>query len=549
MFLEALPSPDLNSDTSWGLSIGGLVGNNFGTIDQSSSSVNVYGSANTGGLVGTNDALIMKNDGIETLISGGLITDSISTGQVFGKYNIGGLVGTNNGKIRSSSSDSVTTGFTSDANPADSIGGLVGWNNSWYLHDTSDSYSKLVGVIANSLSTGLVNGEIINAGGLVGWNDGKIINSIATGNVLSSKSSGTYQPENIGGLVGLNTRWIDENGNLIFGIISNSVASGNSCGKVVIEGEGCYNFDNVGGLVGHNNGLIEKSLSLGSAAGQNNIGGLVGLNDAGGEICTSLSKGSVTGSANLGGLVGSNSYNNRDFDLNGAIDSFGKIDSSVAIGSVTSISGGLSGALVGNNFGERFSVFGCGLKCYETTWGRISNSNGTGIVTSEGHEYGVVGYQSSDEPYLEGLPYAGVNPTEIVGPNATGIELLNRELIIPAWGENEYINGGELFLLKLAGFGYYTDLTPKFESLRGKRFKDDAIIQNKDSQETTSNKKELATQKLIEFIKDGRSAPVVSDFKAIGVLGVNSMNLPILLKLLKNIDISNLEPRSYKRTT
>ena len=114
-------------------------------------------------------------------------------------------------------------------------------------------------------------------GGLVGYNNGIISQSFATGAILGAYS--------VGGLVGVNDN----------GIISQSYATGSVTGAY-----------NVGGLVGWNNGTISQSYATGAVSGIGNVGGLVGVNDNG-TISQSYATGAVTGGAySVGGLVGVN---------------------------------------------------------------------------------------------------------------------------------------------------------------------------------------------------------------------------------------------------
>jgi len=141
--------------------VSGLVGlNNFGFINNSHSSSTVIGSEHAGGLVGEN---------------GGIVVNSHYTGNISGEYAIGGLVGYNNDSIFNSYSAAVVKG---DRN----VGGLVGLNSSGVI---SNSYSKsavkgnsrtggLTGrmncsIIINSYSNGLVTGGKDQVNGMVGF--------------------------------------------------------------------------------------------------------------------------------------------------------------------------------------------------------------------------------------------------------------------------------------------------------------------------------------------------------------------------------------------
>jgi len=200
---------------------GGLVGYNYGTISNSYATGSVTGTSNYfGGLAGYNYGTIVSSYATGNVTGGsggglagnnsGTIVSSYATGNVTGRSG-GGLVGSNSGTI----SNSYATGNATGNGTGIPVGGLVGGNS---------------GTIVSSYATGSVTGN--NAtGGLVGNNSGTISNSYATGSV-----TGKYD----GGLVGL----------LNGGIISNSYATGSVTGK----------YDGGGGLVDwYNSGTISNS--------------------------------------------------------------------------------------------------------------------------------------------------------------------------------------------------------------------------------------------------------------------------------------------------
>lgn len=179
------------------------------------------------------------------------------------------------------------------------------------------------GIVRNVGSQGGTIGGYIYVGGLVGWNDGTVINSYATGSVV-----GTIMTSNlVGGLVGYNA----------WGTISNAYATGDVTGQ-----------NGVGGLVGLNQATISNVYATGNVIGDVDVGGLVAAND--GAISNAHASGDVTGSDTVGGLVGESG--------NGAISN------SYATGNVTSVAGRIGG-LVGFNWGTP-----------------ISNSYATGSVTT-----------------------------------------------------------------------------------------------------------------------------------------------------------------------
>ena len=202
--------------------VGGLVGQNYGTIERSHAMGKVVGKNLVGGLVGWN-------------IYDGMIESSYATGKVEGEeYSIGGLVGVNAGKIKTSYAIGQVNGDYG-------IGSLVGYT---------------YGTIEGSYAKGQVNGNDI-VGGLVGSNGlgGKIETSYTTGQV-----NGKYF---IGGLAGAN-----------IGMIKTSYATGQVNGN-----------DIAGGFVGLNEfGTIKKSYATGKVNGKELVGGFVGWNNEEGRI-------------------------------------------------------------------------------------------------------------------------------------------------------------------------------------------------------------------------------------------------------------------------
>ncbi len=139
------------------------------------------------------------------------------------------------------------------------------------------------GVIANVdlTHTGVTGYEAV--GGLVGSNEGTVVNCAAMGSVEGRNY--------VGGLMGINS-----------GEVHNSHSNGSA--------RNTMNF-RLGGLVGWNTGTVSNCSSLVSVTGYNLIGGLVGNNA--GTITNSFSAGSVTGIGqylegypSVGGLVGVN---------------------------------------------------------------------------------------------------------------------------------------------------------------------------------------------------------------------------------------------------
>jgi hypothetical protein len=230
---------NVNINAGTGYYVGGLVGQNGGTINNCYSSGSVLNTDwyYAGGLVGNNY---------------GTITNCYSTGTVRGTSLVGGVVGGSWGTITNSYSSGSVSGDHC-------VGGLVGNNHGF-------------GTITNGYSTGTVSGnEYI--GGLVGLNYEGTISSC----YCSAKVSGVRWY--VGGLVGENC----------YGTISDCYSTGSVTGQ-----------SSVGGLVGENGhldvfceegdcweeyypGWIYKCYSTGNVTGNYTItiGGLVGRHDAG----------------------------------------------------------------------------------------------------------------------------------------------------------------------------------------------------------------------------------------------------------------------------
>ena len=225
----------------------GAIGSSGVVRDVTLTGVDVTGKRSVGGLAGENR---------------GVVDDVRSTGEVSGEVQVGGLAGANLGTITRGRSSAAVTDRDP---PAPLPGGLV--------------------IIIGRLATG--------TGGLVGFNDGAIRSSYATGRVAGD--------DHVGGLVGDN-------------YYSASVAGSYATGRVT-------GSENVGGLVGRNRPSyggrdsefarpvpeIRASYATGSVSGERDVGGLVGHNA--GDITRSYATGRPLGTGpNVSGLVGWNSY-------------------------------------------------------------------------------------------------------------------------------------------------------------------------------------------------------------------------------------------------
>jgi hypothetical protein len=264
------------------------------------------------------------------------------------------------------------------------VGGLVGGNE---------------GIVMNSYSIGNVTGDGC-VSGLVGINEGTVFNSYVSGSV-----TGWYA---VGGLVGINegtvtnshssgsvTGWYTAG--CLVGINSETVRNSYSTGSVT----GKYY---VGGLVGRNEGTVRNTISTGSVAGEWDVGGLVGSNYD--TVRDSYSTGSVTGNYYVGGLAGRNTGTVRnsysigsvagEWDVGGLMGSnYGTVSNSYSTGSVTG--NHYVGCLVGRNEGT------------------VSNSYSTGSVTGNYYVGGLVGINGWDGTVSNSYSSSEVTGDEYVG--------------------------------------------------------------------------------------------------------------------------------------
>ena len=346
---------------------GGLVGWNNGPISNSRASANVTGVNAVGGLVGSN--YDEQSDGDNP------ISESAASGTVRASgSNAGGLVGWNNGPI----SDSSARGYVEGYGP---VGGLVG---------RSDG-SLGVNATRRSTASGDVAGNSVDGaatGGLIGWNDGPISDSFASGDVKGH--------DQVGGLVGYSSGVIADSSAI--GAVGGSTNTGDRIGGLAGESRrevrGSTAFGNVestgtavGGLVGHMSGRIIESAASGAVTGGASTGGLVGNKAAAGAVTGSTASGTVSGTMGVGGLVG---------------NSQGEIVRSYATGQVTGTNqvGGLVGDLTGSIFASYATGMVTGSEAIGGLVGRgryggIRASYATGAVTGTSSVGGLAGSLSS----------------------------------------------------------------------------------------------------------------------------------------------------------
>lgn len=239
--------------------------------------------------------------------------------------------------------------------------------------------------LSNCSSSGTVDGEHDDTGGLIGLTSGYAAETITISSCFSSAN--VTADDNVGGLVGLNYQ-ADLDGCYATGTVDAvgvGVATGFYAGGLIGS---CYgvseitesyatgavtgNNHGVGGLIGVADGsVIDDCYAAGNVSGDHNVGGLVGCTRVTAvTIGQSFATGGVTATYQAGGLVG-------------YADVETAIDRSFATGDITC--GNLGGwSAAGGLIGEHDS-------------GPVTDSYARGNVTATG-EYvgGLVGYNIGD---------------------------------------------------------------------------------------------------------------------------------------------------------
>ena len=373
--------------------VGGLVGDNGGTVMDCYATGRVTGESGVGGLVGVNGGTVTDGyatgsvtgkesvGGLAGFVDNGTVTDSYATGRVTGESGVGGLAGDNGGTVSSSYATGRVTGESG-------VGGLVGDND---------------GMVTGSYATGRVTGDEY-VGGLAGGNSTTVTGSYATGRVTGG--------QRVGGLVGGKR----------FGTVMDSYATGRVTGDKY-----------VGGLLGEIDidGMVTGSYATGSVTGGQRVGGLVGDIDGLGTVTGSYATGRVTGESGVGGLVGH-------------IYAIGTVTGSYATGIVTGISD--VGGLVGRVF-RATTVTGS----YWNTElsGNADSDGGVGLTTTEMFDQDrFAGFDFDGTRDSEGNAVASVWLPPVSGqhfPHLRGVSKNGQVLSIPRIG---VIPGSAPFLLE-----------------------------------------------------------------------------------------------------
>lgn len=428
--------------------LGGVAGSNSGKIQNTESNSAITasnGNANAmGGIVGNNS----KDGNLQNVTSQGVVTGLYNTLQnssgVSGKYiyanNVGGIAGNNAGTINETYNDSIVSGF-------ENVGGIVGNNtgtannlaNATYVYGGKD-VGGIVGTNDGSTTNGRNNGSITGAKGIV-TNDGQTSEGINVGGLVGISGLGSKM-ENmtndmsasiegykfVGGIVGLN--------------MGELAASNNLMNKGSIKGH-TY----VGGIAGVNAGTI-KNISLANeftigisyandSASAEYFGGIAGLNI--GTITKAVNSANlvVDGATYVGGIVGQNGLSGTDEEIHKAlIDIHSELapepdDIKPGEPHYTAKGKGTLTGEIANNGKVNGTGFVGGVVGLNTDNSELKAEGGiiknTGAVTSKGGAGGIIGENHAD---LKGLTIQNSGTVVGDGSNVGGTIGYNKGDII-----------------------------------------------------------------------------------------------------------------------
>lgn len=451
-------NPDVG--TQYSDNVGGIAGTNSGTVTNVYNESIVSGRDNVGGILGVNNGASVSNVANASSVTGeagtddasdyvgglvgnnkGSITNGRNNGEITGNNYVGGLVGNNQ-------TVSTLKNLVNDESAAitgdNYVGGIAGANAGEITADEGND---------NLINRGTITG-VQYVGGVAGKNTGTITNT--NNDVDLHVKKGATDAKYFGGVAGINTgdgRITDATNH------ANVSADGAShVGGVVGKNDGVLsgmngNYGNVsgkdfvGGVVGENSQALAgvEAVNQGNVtAAEGGAGGIFAVNK--GEITDSTltSSGSVTGTtgsgvSGTGGIFGVNEGNiiNSTLENKGYTDDDGVFHDSLVTG--TSNTGGLIGINTGNVTtsslkneadikGEEDNVSNIGgligQNSGDITGGRDENDGyyqyqiyNNGTITVEGKGSNIGGLFGTNE----GKVTAGYNTGAVIAENSTNV--------------------------------------------------------------------------------------------------------------------------------
>lgn len=255
--------------------VGGLVGFNGGTVNKCFSQNTVHGGLRVGGLVGNTDKnSVIQNCHADSKIIGdkflgglvgdnaGTVSNCYSSIQIprelrLSFYSVGGFVGRNTGTIANCYSQGDSIGGN---RRIEIVGGFAGKNE---------------GIIKKCFSTVSTISGSIDVGGFVGNNVGGTVQCYSTGNVNGSRCVGGFIGTNSGNVNCCYSLGMTNGHSAVGGFIGACWGTVNTCYS---SGNVKGTYENVGGFIGtNNNSRINMVYSIGNVQGrQERVGGLIG---------------------------------------------------------------------------------------------------------------------------------------------------------------------------------------------------------------------------------------------------------------------------------
>jgi hypothetical protein len=349
---------------SW---VGGLVGDNTGTVSNSYFVGSVTGNGEVGGVAGMN---------------WGTVSNSYSAGSVTGSRSVGGLVGGNGGTVSNSyySYDEVLINGENIV----TIGALFSedfdqWLANGKFLDVNERLSKEGGYYVISNATDFKE--------LLAFGQDDSLKFRLKADLELSAEPNFYIPYLAGEFDGSGHKISNLSFNFDFvsqvGLFGH-LAPGGKVAQVGVENVNIAGSHFLGGLVGTNwMGTVDSCYATGSVTGDNEIGGLLGRSRKG-AVSNSYSTSNVTGENVVGGLLGwnwggtvSNSY------------STGSVSGNKSVGGLAGRSGNIT---VTNSFWDTES---CGQTTSPCGTGKTT-AEMQDIITFSGAGWNIIGVANPD---------------------------------------------------------------------------------------------------------------------------------------------------------
>ena len=377
------------------------------------------------------------------------------------------------------------------------------WSSSGFapIGNSSTPFTGTFDGLGHTIGSFYINLPSANNVGLFGYTGSAAV--IRNVGLVGGSVTGS---SDVGALVGYNN-----------GTIGNSYATGNVSGSSY-----------VGGLVGQNRGTID-CYATGNVSGTNYVGGLVGSNN-GGMVSNSFASGSVTGTTSVGGLVGSNnggtvSNSFWDATANPGLSGIGAGNTNGAIGLTAAETGScLSGSCptpVYVDPGSGSSTYGSAPSFTDT----LVSANGTPVTLTNATVSGTPVYSSSaptatsnvgtyDFNYVSGLTLTGSGAANYV---------LVPEAAATAWTVNPLALVGSISTGSSVYGSALNPGTATFSNMVAGNSVTATVAVNATGNTSTSGNLKAGTFNGIEYIT-GLSAADPSDYTFAGVKGNYTVN-------------------------